>query len=123
MAVWDFGGRLYEVVSTHSGPDDAWVYEVTGLSGAPGTGPWLEVVIPDATPDGPFTPVPAERAFVRAGGGVVPWSIDYVDVRIPDSAGSDQVTLTMYGMWTIPRPVFHRFIAAVAASGDIIAGG
>lgn len=193
MTVWIFDGRLYEIVSTHSGPDDAWVYELTGLTGPPGTGPWLEVVVPDATPDGPFTPMPARHVVVRAAGGVVPWPIltrfvdlvrasgdltgepglaaqdtalpltlnvwrheertfevnqfhagdawsyelyepdtpanDSLDVRIPDlrpdtgpftPAPADRVTLTMHGDWTIPWPVFHRFLTAVEDAGDII---
>ena len=193
VAVWIFAGRLYEVVSAHSGPDDAWVYELAGLTGPPRTGPGLEVVVPDATPDGPFTPMPARYVFVRAGGGVVPWPIltrfvdlvrasgdligepdllaedaalpltpnvwrheertfevnrchagddwsyelcdpgtpanDYLDVRVPDPqpdagpfapAPADRVTLTMHGAWTIPWPVFHRFLTAVEATDAIV---
>ncbi|MGK5672490.1 hypothetical protein ACSNOB_06560 [Micromonospora sp. URMC 106] len=54
MEIWSHGTELYEVNSYYSLPDDAWQYELTGMSEAGGH---LSVVIPDATPeDGPFTP-------------------------------------------------------------------
>jgi hypothetical protein len=54
VEVWDHSGKLYEVNSYYSLPDDAWQYELTG---APGTGSYLAIVIPDAAPEhGPFTP-------------------------------------------------------------------
>ncbi|GAA3253363.1 hypothetical protein ACFO1B_45980 [Dactylosporangium siamense] len=198
MEVQRHGGKLYEFASLHSSPDNAWEHELTGLTGAPGTGPCLSIVIPDAAPDdGPFTPMPARHAFVRAGGGQVPWPVltefvdlvraagdlvaepvltaadtalpltlnawehdgrryevnqfhfadngswcyelhevvpdstanHYIDVQIPDTqpdggpfvpAPSDRVTLTMHGDWTIPWPVFDRFLAAIRAAGDIV---
>ncbi|MEV4133517.1 hypothetical protein AB0J72_15265 [Dactylosporangium sp. NPDC049742] len=196
MGVWLHDDKLYEVSSGYSLPDDAWQYELTGLTGAPGTGPYLAITIPDATPDdGPFTPMPAHHVRVRAGGGQVPWPIltkfidlvessgdlvaedrnlatelpltlnawqhddrryevnqfhfgdndswcyelyevkpdaagnDYIDVQIPDTqpengpfvpGPADHVTLTMHGNWSIPWPVFRRFVDAVQASGDIV---
>ncbi|MFC3380512.1 hypothetical protein ACFOHP_01145 [Couchioplanes caeruleus subsp. azureus] len=36
-----------------------------------GMGPYLAVAIPDASPDGPFTPRSAQEAVVHAGGGIV----------------------------------------------------
>ncbi|MEU1687866.1 hypothetical protein [Micromonospora sp. NPDC005707] len=91
MEVWDHEGKLYEVNSYYSLPDDAWQYELVGLTGAPGTGPYLSVTIPDATPDdGPFTPRPASGVMFSAGSGDVPW------------------------------PILRRFIDLVESSGDIV---
>lgn len=93
VEVWDHDGKLYEVNSYYSLPGDAWQYELVGLTGAPGTGPYLSVTIPDATPDdGAFTPRPASNVMVRAGGGDVPW------------------------------PILRRFIDLVESSGDIVRG-
>jgi hypothetical protein len=30
------------------------------------------------------------------------------------------VTLTMHGQWTLPWPVFQRFLDAIHAAGDIV---
>lgn len=198
MGIWSHEGKLYEVASCYALPEDAWHYELSGLTGAPGTGPYLTVAIPDATPDGPFTPRPAQHVIVQLGGGTVPWRIlehlielldssgdlvdelrdlsagatalpltrnewshesrqfevntfhhgavdswcyelyevkpadgsnDFIDVRIPDASpesgpfvpvSADHVTLTMHGQWTVPWPVFRRFIDAIQASGDIV---
>ncbi|MEV0570260.1 hypothetical protein [Dactylosporangium sp. NPDC050588] len=88
MEVWLHDDKLYEVSSGYSRPDDAWQYELTGLTGAPGTGPYLEIVIPDATPDdGPFTPKPANHVFVRAAGGQVPWPILTKFIGLVESSG------------------------------------
>lgn len=92
MNVWAHDGKLYEVNSYYSLPDDAWQYELVGLSGAPGTGPYLIVLIPDATPDdGPFTPRVAEPVQVIQH-GQTPW------------------------------PVLHRFVDLIEGSGDITYG-
>lgn len=189
MEIWPDDGKLYELVSMYSLPDDAWHYELTGLSGSPGTGPYLAVDVPDATPDGPFTPREAQHVVVHAGGGVVPWPIltrlierldssgdlvdedrdssseatalplkrnawshgdrrfevnqfhdgdagsssyqlyevdpdsaehNYLDIRIPDASPADHVTLTMHGSWTIPWPVFRRYLDAVRTAGGIV---
>lgn len=91
MEVWDHDGKLYEVNSFYSLPDDAWQYELVGLTGAPGTGPYLVITIPDATPDdGPFTPLPASKATFSAHGNDVPW------------------------------PILRRFIDLVEGSGDLV---
>ncbi|MFI7553234.1 hypothetical protein ACIBQ2_26225 [Micromonospora sediminimaris] len=198
MAIRSHDGKLYEITSGYSLPDDAWQYELVGLTGPPGTGPYLSVLIPDATPDGPFTPRPAEHVIVRAGGGIVPWPVleelvhlldssgdlvdelrdlspeatalpltlntwshddrrfevnhfhygdaeswcyelyevdpattenNYIDVRVPDALPesgpfvpmpAEHVTLTMHGRWTLPWPVFRRFLDAIRAAGDIV---
>jgi hypothetical protein len=91
VEVWDHDGKLYEVNSYYSLPDDAWQYELVGLTGAPGTGPYLTIVIPDATPEpGPFTPKHAGHVLVAVAGGVTPW------------------------------PILRRLIDLVESSGDII---
>jgi hypothetical protein len=75
MAIWSHDGKLYEVTSAYSLPDDAWQYELTGLTGAPGTGPYLAIAIPDATPGCPFTPKHADHVLVAVARGVTPWPI------------------------------------------------
>jgi len=87
MEIWPYDGKLYEVTSGYSLPDDAWQYELVGLSGPPGTGPYLSVSIPDATPDGPFTPQPTDHVVVRADGGIVPWRVLEKFVHLLDSTG------------------------------------
>ncbi len=87
MEIWPHDGKLYEIGSGYSLPDDAWQYELVGLTGPPGTGPYLTVSIPDATPDGPFTPRPAEHIVVHAGGGVVPWPILESLIHLLESSG------------------------------------
>jgi hypothetical protein len=92
--VWSHAGKLYDVVSGHSLPDNGWRYELTGLTGEPGDGPFLSVLIPDATPgDGPFTPAPADDVMVLA-----------------------------FGPAPIPWPILRRFMALVESSGDIVTG-
>jgi hypothetical protein len=87
VEIWSYDAKLYEIVSMYSLPDDAWQYELTGLTGPPGAGPYLAITIPDATPDGPFTPRAAQHAVVRAGGGTVPWLILEKLIHLLDSSG------------------------------------
>jgi hypothetical protein len=100
VEVWDHDGKLYEVNSYYSLPDDAWHYELIGLTGAPGTGPpYLAIVIPGVTPDeGPFIPKHAGHALVRIGGGVAPWPILLQLIELAESSGdivdTDQVHVT-----------------------------
>ncbi|MEV1017481.1 hypothetical protein AB0I95_29845 [Micromonospora sp. NPDC049751] len=71
MDIWDHDGKPYEVNSYYNRPDDAWQYELVGLAGTPGTGPYLIVRIPDATPnDGLFSPRPASDVVFRTGGKI-----------------------------------------------------
>ncbi|MFV2013372.1 MULTISPECIES: hypothetical protein [unclassified Micromonospora] len=73
MEVWSHGANLYEVNSYYSLPEDAWCYELAGLSGTPGTGPYLAIGIPDANPDdGPLTPQPARLATIHLASGQTP---------------------------------------------------
>ncbi|MEU7802413.1 hypothetical protein AB0B10_24430 [Micromonospora arborensis] len=89
MEVWHHDGKLYEVNSYYSLPDDAWQYELAGLTGASGAaGPYVAIVIPDATPDdGPFTPRPAQHALVHLGGGQLPWPILRKLIEMVESSG------------------------------------
>lgn len=87
MGICSHDGKLYEITSGYSLPDDAWQYELVGLTGPPGTGPYLSVSIPDATLDGPFTPRPTEHVVVCAGGGTVPWPVLEKLMRLLDSSG------------------------------------
>ncbi|WP_436522803.1 hypothetical protein [Actinoplanes sp. HUAS TT8] len=103
----EFGGRLYEIDSWYCLPENAWHYELSGLSGAPGVGPYLTFAIPDVTPDGAFTPSSAQHVVVRFGGGVAPWPVlqeligrldssgDLVDEERDLSAGAIALPLTL----------------------------
>ncbi|SCG63483.1 hypothetical protein [Micromonospora coxensis] len=85
MEIWSHGTELYEVNSYYSVPDDAWQYELTGMSPAGGH---LSVVIPDATPDdGPFTPQPAHRVLVQVGDRQIPWPIFRRFIDLVESSG------------------------------------
>ncbi|MEU8180519.1 hypothetical protein AB0B85_22915 [Micromonospora sp. NPDC049044] len=87
MDIWEHDGRLYEINSFYSLPDDAWQYELVGLTGAPGTGPCLIVTIPDATrDDGPFTPRPAGDVMVSCS-GEVPWLMLRRFIDLIESSG------------------------------------
>nr|GID89659.1 hypothetical protein Ade03nite_85830 [Actinoplanes derwentensis] len=87
MEIWSHDGKLYQLTSGYSLHDDAWQYELAGLTGPSGTGPFLSVLIPDTTLDGPFTPRPASGIVVHAGGGIVPWPILEKLVGVLDSSG------------------------------------
>ncbi|MDG4764408.1 hypothetical protein O7632_09870 [Solwaraspora sp. WMMD406] len=88
MEVWSHGANLYEVSSNYSLPDDAWCYELAGLCGTAGTGPYLAIAIPDATPDnGPFTPQPAQLATIRLASGQTPWLILRRFLDLVESSG------------------------------------
>jgi hypothetical protein len=93
VEVWAHDDTRYEVNSYYSLPDDAWQYELVSLTDAPGTGPYLMVLIPDATPaDEPFTPMGADHVRVLVGDGQAPW------------------------------PVLRRFVQLIEDSGDIVHG-
>ena len=71
MGACEHGGRSFEVVNGYSLPDDAWQYELRPVGGEAA----LRVLIPDATPDGPFTPRPSTDVRVQLNGGELPWPI------------------------------------------------
>ncbi|MEV6562865.1 hypothetical protein AB0M22_44605 [Nocardia sp. NPDC051756] len=75
MEIWEHDGNLYEVSSNYCLPDEAWTYELQGITGPPGTGPHLDVSIPDQTPEGPFTPRSQRHVIVSFGPGSIPWLI------------------------------------------------
>jgi hypothetical protein len=100
VEVWSHGSKNYDVVSYYSLPDDAWNYELTGLSDIR---LWIAIQIPDATPyDGPFTPRPAREALVMVTDGEIPWPILRRFMDLVESSGD----LTMKS-------------EAVAVSGDL----
>jgi hypothetical protein len=89
---WSHEGRKFEVNTFHYGDVDSWCYELYEVTPADGSNDFIDVRVPDASPEsGPFVPMPA-----------------------------DLVTLTMHGRWTVPWPVFRRFLDAIRASGDIV---
>jgi hypothetical protein len=85
-------GRRFEANSFHLGDDGAWCYELYEVNAQAHSNDYIEVRVPDASPgSGPFIPEPAAC-----------------------------VTLTAHGEWTLPWPVFQRFVDAIEASGDIV---
>jgi len=92
--VWCQEGKRYELNSFHFGERDAWCYELYEVNADASRNDYLEVTIPDAAPEGgSFVPEPVDR-----------------------------VMFTAHGEWTIPWPVFRRFIETVQSSGDIVNG-
>jgi len=87
MEIWSHGRKEYEVISTYSAHDDAWYYQVRGSAEPSSTGPNLTIAIPDATPDGPFTPKPAQHILVFADGGALPWPILGKLIHLLESRG------------------------------------
>lgn len=76
MEIWEHNGTLYEVSSYYCLPDNAWTYELQGITGPPGTGPHLEVSVPDKAPDdGPFVPRSQHHVVVSFGPGWIPWLV------------------------------------------------
>lgn len=76
VEIWEHDGNLYELSSYYCLPDDSWTYELQGITGPPGTGPYLEVSIPDKTPDeGPFAPRSQCHVVVSFGPGSIPWLV------------------------------------------------
>ncbi|MFC0541391.1 hypothetical protein [Kutzneria chonburiensis] len=71
MAIWEHDGQMFEYISTYCLPEDAWHHEVTGLSASA----YICLVIPDLTPDGPFTPAPPDNATLRFFDSTIPWPI------------------------------------------------
>jgi hypothetical protein len=91
---WQFAGQRFEVNSFHSSDRDSWSYELYEADHETSENSYIEILIPDAQPaGGPFTPVTA-----------------------------DQATFTAHGAWTVPWPVFRRFLHAIEAAGDIVEG-
>lgn len=56
---WSHGGKQYEVNSFHHADAEAWCYELYASEQEPGSNDYVEVLVPDVTPIGPFTPAPA----------------------------------------------------------------
>jgi hypothetical protein len=65
---WTHNGVEYEVNNFHLSDVDAWCYEMYALPGEPDSNDYVEVRIPDLTPEGPFTPAPAGEAVFLAHG-------------------------------------------------------
>lgn len=79
--------RHFEVDSYYSLPEDAWLYELVETTADSTSGPGLRVLIPDATPIGPFTPQPADAMLQLGTGGEVPWSILRRFIDLIESSG------------------------------------
>ena len=70
---WTQGGREYETNNFYYSDVDAWTYELYQLPGEPGRNDYVEIRIPDLTPDGAFTPAPADEVqFLSHGEPVIP---------------------------------------------------
>ena len=73
---WSHDGAQYEINNFHYSDADAWCYELYRVPSAPGRNDYIEVRIPDLTPDGPFTPAPATQAvFLAHGEPIIPWPV------------------------------------------------
>jgi hypothetical protein len=73
---WSHNGAHYEVNNFHHAEADAWCYELYAVPGEPDRNDYIEVRIPDLTPNGPFTPAPAtEVVFLAHGEPEIPWPI------------------------------------------------
>jgi len=73
---WSHDGVDYETNNFYHSDADAWCYELYALPGEPERNDYIEFRIPDMTPDGPFTPAPAERVtFLAHGQPRIPWPI------------------------------------------------
>ncbi|GAB3864520.1 hypothetical protein GCM10029963_75060 [Micromonospora andamanensis] len=92
LNTWSHDDRRFEVNHFHYGDAESWCYELYEVDPATTENNYIDVRVPDALPEsGPFVPMPAEH-----------------------------VTLTMHGRWTLPWPVFRRFLDAIRAAGDIV---
>jgi hypothetical protein len=93
LNTWSHRSQRFHVNQFHYDDVDSWCYELYEVDPDATENNFLDVRIPDASPeDGPFVPMPA-----------------------------DHVTMTMHGRWALPWPVFRRFLDAVRAAGDIVA--
>src|SRR5690349_2231339 len=73
---WTYNGQQFEVNNFHHGDAEAWCYELYAIPSEPDRNDYIEVRIPDATPDGPFTPASASEALLLAHGEPrIPWPI------------------------------------------------
>jgi hypothetical protein len=91
---WALGHRRFGVNAFWLDDPDGWVYELYQLGQPSDRNDYLDVRVPNVNPD------------VNSG------------VFVPD--GVERVTVNMFGTWELPWPVLRHFIAAVAASGDIV---
>lgn len=88
---WHYGDQRCEVNSYHFSDRDAWCYELCVPDPDPDADNYLEVLVPDVTPNGPFTPATADR-----------------------------VVLTPHGEVSLAWPMFTHFLTALESSGDIV---
>lgn len=66
---WGHNGVEYEVNNFHFADAGAWSYEIYALGGNPDRNDYLEIRVPDLTPDGgPFTPAPVSEVVVLGHG-------------------------------------------------------
>ncbi|WP_194837092.1 hypothetical protein [Nocardia sp. XZ_19_369] len=87
---WHYGDQRFEVNSFYFSDRDAWCYELCVLDPDPNANNYLEVLIPDLTPNGPFTP-----------------------------ATVDRMVLTPHGEVNLPWPMFTHFMTALELAEDI----
>ncbi|GGQ43818.1 hypothetical protein [Couchioplanes azureus] len=93
LDTWTFGGNRFKVDQFHDDDGgDSWDYELYEIDTDSAANNYIDGRLPDALPEsGPFVPMP-----------------------------SDHVALTVHGRWTLPWPVFRRFLDAIQAAGDIV---
>jgi hypothetical protein len=66
----------YEANNFYHFDAQAWCYEMCAIPGDRGSNDYIEIRVPDVTPEGPFTPAPAtEAVFLAHGEPKIPWPI------------------------------------------------
>ncbi|WP_107656212.1 hypothetical protein [Nocardia suismassiliense] len=87
---WHYGDQRFEVNSFYFSDRDAWCYELCVPDPDPNANHYLDVIVPDRTPNGPFTP-----------------------------ATVDRVVLTPHGEMNLPWPLLTHFMRALESAEDI----
>ncbi|GIF68775.1 hypothetical protein Ais01nite_68100 [Asanoa ishikariensis] len=99
---WTYGGKVFEVNNFYDGDHDAWCYELYQTEQNPGRNDYIEIRIPDLTPDGPFTPAAASEAiFLAHGEPRIPHRSSYV-------CWTSHATTATYRRPGQPRRQTHR---------------
>jgi hypothetical protein len=87
--VWTHEDASYDVNSFHHSDRDGWCYELCAPI-RPDRNDFLDVLVPDVAGDGQFAP-----------------------------ASADHVVLAVHGEWTVPWPIFRKFVEVVASASAL----
>ncbi|HCT76215.1 MAG TPA: hypothetical protein DGG94_04120 [Micromonosporaceae bacterium] len=94
MEIWDHRGRRFALNSLYQLPEDSWSYDLTEYSQQSDHTVGLAITIPDATPDGPFTPQDETLAVTWLHTGNLPWPIVRRFAEFLDATGDLVATNT-----------------------------